>query len=184
MSFFKREQNLTNSDYNTTSSEAVELKQLANKRTDWDYLNGDVEAVDEVLLQLQAQLDDTERELAERSALERKFKQLFVEQQAFVNRRIRQAHMAAIAHQEDYARRALSEKRLAEAKMKEYLASYELNKAEAEQLRDKFAHLLGQLEALEQEWGNQANRKEHGDGSMSMPDIQSSLSGADYTDGG
>lgn len=184
MSFFKREQNMTNSDYGITSREAVDLKQLANKCMDGDYSSGEAEAGDEVLLQLQVQLDDTERELAERIALERKFKQLYVEQQAYVNRRIRQAHMAAIAYQEDYARRALSEKRSAEAKMKEYLASYELYKAEAEQLRNQFAHLLGQLETVEQERRQPGGRTEYGDESVSMPGSQSSLSGTGYTDGG
>ncbi|WMT42764.1 hypothetical protein RE628_10985 [Paenibacillus sp. D2_2] len=152
MSFFKREQDLTKYDYNNTGSEAVDLKQLEDNCM--DYSCGNIEDQNEVLLRIQAELEDTERELAGRITLEGKFKQLYVEQQAFVNRRIRQAHMGAMAHQEDYARRALTEKRLAEAKMKEYLASYELYKAEAEQLRDKFAHLLGQLEAMEQERGN------------------------------
>jgi len=181
MSSFKREQDLRKFDYRTKSSEAVDLEQLGDKCIDDS--SGNVEGEDEALLQLQAELEDTERELAGCIALERKFKQLYVEQQAFVQRRIRQAHMGAMAHQEDYARRALSEKRLAEAKMKEYLVSYELYQAEVDQLQSRFAHQLGMLEALEQQRRDLANRHEHSDGSVSMPDIRHSLYKTDYTDG-
>ncbi|GGG11723.1 PspA/IM30 family protein [Paenibacillus aceti] len=91
---------------------------------------------------LQTELDEMERELAERSAQERKFKRLFAEQQAFVNRRIRQARMAAMAHNEEFALRALSEKKSAEAVMKQYRENYELNKAAVDELRRRISAIL------------------------------------------
>ena len=103
---------------------------------------------DRYLRDMQADVQEAEKSVATQIALEKKFKILFEEQEALVKKREEQAHMAVQANNLDLARRALEEKQNAEQKMNEYKASYEQNKAAADNLRLKLEEMRKQLNEL------------------------------------
>jgi len=107
-----------------------------------------VKLTDQYLRDMQDDLEEAEKAVAAQIALEKKFKQLYEEQEALVKKRDEQAHMAAQAKNLDLARRALEEKKAAEQKMNEYKASYEQNKLVADSLREKLGDMRKQVTEL------------------------------------
>lgn len=104
-----------------------------------------VKLTDQYIRDMQEDLEDAEKAVAAQIAIEKKFKQLYEEQEALVKKRDEQAHTAAQMQNLDLARRALEEKKAAELKRDEYLTSYEQNKASADNLRGKLAEMRKQL---------------------------------------
>lgn len=107
-----------------------------------------VKMTDQYLRDMQDDLEEAEKAVAAQIALEKKFKQLYEEQEALVKKRDEQAHMAAQTKNLDLARRALEEKKTAEQKMIEYKASYEQNKIAADSLRGKLDEMRKQVVEL------------------------------------
>jgi phage shock protein A len=107
-----------------------------------------VKMTDQYLRDMQEDLEEAEKAVAAQIALEKKFKQLYEEQEALVEKRDEQAHLAAQNKNIELARRALEEKKAAEQKMNEYKASYEQNKAAADNLRDKLEDMRKQVVEL------------------------------------
>ncbi|MBW7456657.1 PspA/IM30 family protein [Paenibacillus sepulcri] len=104
-----------------------------------------VKLTDQYIRDMQEDLEDAEKAVAAQIAIEKRFKQLYEEQEALVKKRQEQAHTAAQAQNLDLARRALEEKKAAEQKMNEYKTNYDQNKASADNLRDKLAEMRKQL---------------------------------------
>lgn len=104
-----------------------------------------IKLTDQYIRDMQEDLEDAEKAVAQQIALEKKFKLLYEEQAALVEKRNEQAHKAAQAQNIDLARRALEEKKAAEQKMNEYKASFEQNKALADNLRGKLEEMRKQL---------------------------------------
>lgn len=132
MSLFKRLRDLTLSN----------IYSLIEKAED------PVKMTDQYLRDMQEDLEEAEKAVAAQIALEKKFKQLYEEQEALVKKRDEQAHLAAQNKNVDLARRALEEKKAAEQKMNEYKASYEQNKMAADNLRDKLEDMRKQITEL------------------------------------
>lgn len=107
-----------------------------------------IKMTDQYLRNMQEDLEEAEKAVAAQIALEKKFKQLFEDQEALVKKRDEQAHLAAQAKNLDLARRALEEKKSAEQKMNEYKASYDQNKAAADNLREKLEDMRRQFTEL------------------------------------
>lgn len=129
MSIFKRLRDLTMSNINSIIDKAEDP----------------IKMTDQYIRDMQADLEDAEKAVAAQIAIEKKFKQLYEEQEALVKKREQQAHTAAQAQNIDLARRALEEKKSAETKMNEYKASYDQNKASADNLRGKLDEMRKQL---------------------------------------
>ena len=129
MSLFKRFRDLTMSNINA----------LIDKAED------PIKMTDQYIRDMQKDLEDAEKAVAAQIAIEKKFKALYEEQEALVNKREEQAHTAAKAQNIDLARRALEEKKNAEAKLTEYKTSFEQNKASADNLRSKLEQMRKQL---------------------------------------
>ncbi|MFF2483024.1 PspA/IM30 family protein [Paenibacillus sp. NPDC058071] len=104
-----------------------------------------IKLTDQYIRDMTEDLADAEKAVAAQIALEKKFKQLYEEQSQLVEKRTEQAHIAAQAQNIDLARRALEEKKAAEAKAAEYKASYDSNKAMADNLRAKLDEMRKQL---------------------------------------
>ncbi|MFZ3130886.1 MAG: PspA/IM30 family protein [Desulfosporosinus sp.] len=104
-----------------------------------------VKLTDQYLRDMQDDLEEAEKAVAAQIALEKKFKQLYEEQEALVKKRDEQANTAAQAKNLDLARRAIEEKKAAEQKMNEYKASYEQNKITADNLREKLEEMRKQV---------------------------------------
>lgn len=132
MSIFKRLRDLTLSN----------LYSLIEKAED------PIKMTDQYLRDMQEDLEEAEKAVAAQIALEKKFKQLYEEQDELMKKREEQAHIAAQAKNIDLARRALEEKKSAEQKMTEYKASYEQNKAAADNLREKLEEMRKQIKQL------------------------------------
>ncbi len=107
-----------------------------------------VKMTDQYLRDMQEDLEEAEKAVAAQIALEKKFKQLYEEQLALVQKRDEQAHIAAQAKNIDLARRALEEKKATEQKMNEYKISYDQNKAAADNLREKLQEMRKQFTEL------------------------------------
>lgn len=129
MSIFKRLRDLTMSNINAMIDKAEDP----------------IKMTDQYIRDMQEDLEDAEKAVAAQIAIEKKFKALYEEQEALVEKRTQQAHTAAQAQNVDLARRALEEKKAAEAKMNEYKANYEQNKASADNLRAKLEEMRKQL---------------------------------------
>lgn len=129
MSIFKRLRDLTMSNINA----------LIDKAED------PIKLTDQYIRDMQEDLEDAEKAVAAQIAIEKRFKGLYEEQEALVERRTQQAHQAAQAQNVELARRALEEKKAAEAKMAEYKVSYDQNKASADNLRLKLDEMRKQL---------------------------------------
>lgn len=93
MSIFKRLRDLTMSN----------LYALIEKAED------PIKMTDQYLRDMQEDLAEAEKAVAAQIVLEKKFKQLYEEQEALVKKRDEQAHVAAQAKNIDLARRALEE---------------------------------------------------------------------------
>lgn len=129
MAIFKRLRDLTMSNINAIIDKAEDP----------------IKMTDQYIRDMTEDLEDAEKAVAAQIAIEKKFKQLYEEQQALVEKRTEQAHTAAQAQNVDLARRALEEKKSAEQKMTEYKASYDQNKASADNLRAKLDEMRKQL---------------------------------------
>ncbi|MCJ8012495.1 PspA/IM30 family protein [Paenibacillus sp. KQZ6P-2] len=129
MAIFKRLRDLTMSNINSIIDKAEDP----------------IKMTDQYIRDMTEDLEDAEKAVAAQIAIEKKFKQLFEEQQALVEKRTQQAQTAAQAQNVDLARRALEEKKTAEQKMTEYKASYDQNKAAADNLRNKLEEMRKQL---------------------------------------
>ncbi|AIQ64263.1 hypothetical protein D3C81_194850 [compost metagenome] len=129
MSIFKRLRDLTMSNINAIIDKAEDP----------------IKMTDQYIRDMTEDLEDAEKAVAAQIAIEKKFKQLYEEQEALVNKRNQQAHAAAQAGNADLARRALEEKKTAEGKLAEYKTSYDQNKASADNLRDKLEEMRKQL---------------------------------------
>ncbi|MBO2942989.1 PspA/IM30 family protein [Paenibacillus sp. F411] len=132
MSIFKRLRDLTMSNINAMIDKAEDPIKLT----------------DQYIRDMTEDLEDAEKAVAAQIAIEKRFKALFEEQQALAEKRTQQAHTAAQAQNVDLARRALEEKKTAEAKRDEYKASYDQNKAAADNLRAKLDEMRKQLTAM------------------------------------
>ncbi|TKJ92743.1 phage shock protein A [Paenibacillus sp. CFBP13512] len=104
-----------------------------------------IKMTDQYIRDMSADLEDAEKAVASQIAIEKRFKQSYEEQEALVKKREEQAHIAAQAQNIDLARRALEEKKNAEAKRDEFKANYEQNKASADNLRAKLNEMRKQL---------------------------------------
>ncbi|MWV42326.1 PspA/IM30 family protein [Paenibacillus sp. HJL G12] len=129
MAIFKRLRDLTMSNINAIIDKAEDP----------------VKMTDQYIRDMTEDLEDAEKAVAAQIAIEKKFKQLYEEQQALVEKRTQQAHTAAQAQNVELARRALEEKKSAEQKMAEYKVSFDQNKAAADNLRDKLDEMRKQL---------------------------------------
>ncbi|MDO7904879.1 PspA/IM30 family protein [Paenibacillus sp. JX-17] len=129
MSIFKRLRDLTMSNINAIIDKAEDP----------------IKMTDQYIRDMTEDLEDAEKAVAAQIAIEKKFKQLYEEQDALVKKREEQAHTAAKAQNVDLARRALEEKKSAEQKRDEYKASYDQNKASADNLRAKLDEMRKQL---------------------------------------
>ncbi|NJJ37576.1 PspA/IM30 family protein [Paenibacillus apii] len=132
MSIFKRLRDLTLSNINAIIDKAEDP----------------IKMTDQYIRDMTEDLEDAEKAVAAQIAIEKKFKQLYEEQEALVNKRTQQAHTAAQAGNVDLARRALEEKKTAEGKLTEYKASYDQNKASADNLRAKLEEMRKQLNQM------------------------------------
>lgn len=104
-----------------------------------------IKLTDQYIRDMQEDLEDAEKAVASQIAIEKKFKQLYEEQEALVQRREEQAHTAASMQNIELARRALEEKKAAQQKRDEYKASFDQNKAAADNLRAKLTEMRNQL---------------------------------------
>lgn len=129
MSMFKRLRDLTMSNINSIIDKAEDP----------------IKMTDQYIRDMHEDLEDAEKAVAAQIAIEKKFKQLFEEQEALVEKRGQQAATAAQAQNVDLARRALEEKKAAEVKMNEYKTNYDQNKAAADNLRGKLDEMRKQL---------------------------------------
>ncbi|SET31252.1 PspA/IM30 family protein [Paenibacillus sp. NFR01] len=137
MSIFKRLRDLTMSNINAIIDKAEDP----------------IKMTDQYIRDMTEDLEDAEKAVAAQIAIEKKFKQLYEEQQELVERRNQQAHTAAQAGNVDLARRALEEKKSAEIKLNEYKTSFDQNKASADNLR-------GKLEEMRKQLGEMKNKRE------------------------
>lgn len=129
MSIFKRLRDLTMSNVNSIIDKAEDP----------------IKMTDQYIRDMTEDLEDAEKAVAAQIAIEKKFKQLYEEQEALVTKRTQQAHAAAQAGNVDLARRALEEKKSAEGKLVEYKSSFDQNKASADNLRGKLDEMRKQL---------------------------------------
>ncbi|WCN39213.1 PspA/IM30 family protein [Aneurinibacillus uraniidurans] len=104
-----------------------------------------VKMLDQYIRDMVEDLEEAEKAVAAQIAIEKKFKVLYEEQEALVQKRAEQAEKAVQVENLDLARRALEEKKSASQKMDEYKAAYEQNKAAAEQLREKLREMQKQV---------------------------------------
>jgi len=107
-----------------------------------------IKLTDQYIRDMTDDLEDAERAVAQQIALEKKFKNLYEEQEALVQKRTAQAHTAAQAQNVDLARRALEEKNAAEQKMIEFKDAYAQNQLLANNLRNKLEEMRKQLTDL------------------------------------
>lgn len=132
MSIFKRLRDLTMSNINAIIDKAEDP----------------IKMTDQYIRDMTEDLEDAEKAVASQIAIEKRFKALYEEQAALVEKRTQQAHTAAQAQNVELARRALEEKKAAEAKRDEYKASYDQNKLAADNLRAKLEEMRKQLTAM------------------------------------
>lgn len=137
MSLFKRLRDLTMSN----------LYALIDKAED------PIKMTDQYLRDMQEDLEEAERAVAQQIAIEKRFKQQYEEQEALVKKREEQAHLAVSAGNLDLARRALEEKKAAEQKMAEFKVNYDQNKAAADNLR-------GKLNEMHKQYTDMKNKRE------------------------
>jgi phage shock protein A len=118
---------------------------MSNVNAIIDKAEDPVKMTDQYIRDMTEDLEDAEKAVAAQIAIEKKFKQLYEEQEALVTKRNQQAHTAAQAGNADLARRALEEKKSAEVKLVEYKTSFDQNKASADNLRAKLEEMRKQL---------------------------------------
>ncbi|MGU3470523.1 PspA/IM30 family protein [Paenibacillus sp. D51F] len=107
-----------------------------------------VKMTDQYIRDMADDLEDAEKAVAAQIALEKRFKKQYEEQEALAQKRNEQAHLAVQNGNVDLARRALEEKKSAEAKRDEFKTAYDSNKASADNLREKLGQMQKQLADL------------------------------------
>lgn len=137
MSLFKRLRDVTMSNLNA----------LIDKAED------PVKLTDQYLRDMQEDLEDAEKAVAQQIAIEKRFKMQLEEQEALVNKRQEQATLAVEAGNLELARRALEEKKAAEQKVAEFKIGYDQNHAAANNLRMK-------LEEMRKQYTEMKNKRE------------------------
>lgn len=137
MSLFKRLRDVTMSNLNA----------LIDKAED------PIKLTDQYLRDMQEDLEDAEKAVAQQIAIEKRFKMQLEEQEALANKRQEQATLAVEAGNLDLARRALEEKKAAEQKVAEFKIGYEQNHAAANNLRLK-------LDEMRKQYTDMKNKRE------------------------
>lgn len=137
MSLFKRLRDVTMSNLNA----------LIDKAED------PIKLTDQYLRDMQEDLEDAEKAVAQQIAIEKRFKMQLEEQEALVNKRQEQATLAVEAGNLDLARRALEEKKAAEQKVAEFKIGYDQNHAAANNLRLK-------LDEMRKQYTEMKNKRE------------------------
>ncbi|GED13872.1 phage-shock protein [Aneurinibacillus migulanus] len=132
MSLFKRLRDLTLSN----------IYALVEKAED------PVKLLDQYIRDMVTDVEEAEKAVAAQIAIEKKFKILYEEQAALVQKRTEQAEKAVQADKIDLARRALEDKKVADQKAEEYKTAYEQNKAAAQQLRSKLSEMQKQVNEM------------------------------------
>ncbi len=121
---------------------------LANIYSLIETVEDPVKMIDQYLRDMMEDLEDAEKAVVAQIAIEKKFKQLYEEQEQLMKKRDQQAHIAAKAQNAELARKAIEGKKAAEQKMNEYKTSYEQNKIITEKLRDKLDAMRKQVNEL------------------------------------
>ncbi len=124
-----------------------ELNALLDKAEDPEKL------LDQYLRDMEADILEVEKAVAQQIATEKKFKKDVDELEALVTKRQQQAEKAVMAGNDDLARRALEDKRNREADLVGLKEAYESAQASAAQLRS-------QLLEMRDEFNNMKRRKE------------------------
>ncbi|WP_168119705.1 PspA/IM30 family protein [Paenibacillus sp. HB172176] len=107
-----------------------------------------VKLTDQYIRDMTEDLQDAEKAVASQIALEKKFKKLYEEQDALLQKRNEQAHIAAQEGNIDLARRVLEDKQAVEKKVVEYKEAFAENQLLANNLRQKLDEMRKQLEDM------------------------------------
>ncbi|MGZ9584210.1 PspA/IM30 family protein [Paenibacillus marinisediminis] len=112
-----------------------------------------VKLTDQYLRDMQEDLEEAEKAVAQQIAIEKRFKMQLEEQEALVKRREEQAMLAVEAGNVELARRALEEKKAAEQKVQEFRTGYDQNHTAANNLRSK-------LDEMRKQYTDMKNKRE------------------------
>lgn len=132
MSLFKRLRDLTMSN----------VYSLIEKAED------PIKLTDQYIRDMTEDLQEAEKAVASQIALEKKFKNLYEEQEALFQKRSDQAQIAAQEGNVELARRVLEDKQSVEQKMVEYKEAFAENQLLANNLRNKLDEMRKQLEDM------------------------------------
>lgn len=104
-----------------------------------------IKLTDQYIRDMTEDLQDAEKAVAQQIALEKKFKALYEEQEALLQKRTEQAHIAVQEQNLDLARRVIEDKQAVEQKMIEYKEAYTDNQLLANNLKNKLDEMRKQL---------------------------------------
>ncbi|MCR2803501.1 PspA/IM30 family protein [Paenibacillus soyae] len=104
-----------------------------------------IKLTDQYIRDMTEDLQDAEKAVASQIALEKKFKKLYEEQEALLQKRIEQSHIAVQEGNLELARRVIEDKQAVETKMIEYKEAYAENQLLANNLRAKLEEMRKQL---------------------------------------
>lgn len=121
---------------------------LANINALIDKAEDPVKMLDQYLRDMEEDIADAETGVAKQIALEKRLKQQVDEAREMVAKREQQAVQALEADREDLARRALEEKRVYEAKVKDLESQWVKARATADSLRDQLREMKSEYEKL------------------------------------
>lgn len=104
-----------------------------------------IKLTDQYIRDMTEDLQDAEKAVASQIALEKKFKKLYEDQEALLQKRIEQSHVAVQEGNLELARRVIEDKQAVETKMIEYKEAYAENQLLANNLRAKLDEMRKQL---------------------------------------
>lgn len=104
-----------------------------------------IKLTDQYIRDMTEDLQDAEKAVASQIALEKKFKKLYEEQEALLQKRTEQSHIAVQEGNLDLARRVIEDKQAVETKLIEYKEAYAENQLLANNLRAKLDEMRKQL---------------------------------------
>ncbi|MEK3883022.1 PspA/IM30 family protein [Paenibacillus sp. PL2-23] len=104
-----------------------------------------IKLTDQYIRDMTEDLQDAEKAVASQIALEKKFKKLYEEQEALLQKRTEQSHIAVQEGNLELARRVIEDKQAVETKMIEYKEAYAENQLLANNLRAKLEEMRKQL---------------------------------------
>lgn len=104
-----------------------------------------IKLTDQYIRDMTEDLQDAEKAVASQIALEKKFKKLYEDQEALLQKRTEQSHVAVQEGNLDLARRVIEDKQAVETKMIEYKEAYAENQLLANNLRAKLDEMRKQL---------------------------------------